>query len=268
MNSVLKSINPFKLLVFLSLMYFCNLKAQEENITPDFKEKQILVVYGGWDGHRPEEFGIKISEWLEAHNAEVTVSKSTEIYTDKSLMSKFDLIIQHVTMDKLTGDESKGLLEAVKNGSGLAGCHGGLGDSFRNNTDYQYMVGGQFVTHPGGQIDYEVNIVDHNDKVTEGISDFKLKTEQYYMHVDPNIKVLATTRFSGEHDSWIENAIVPVVWKKYFGKGRVFYCSIGHSKNLFEIDEVWKLITRGAYWAAQGKSAPKEKWLQPVYSTF
>ena len=268
MNTLLKTINPFKLFICLSLLFFYDLKAQDENLIIDFEGKQVLVVYGGWDGHQPEKFGIKIAEWLGVHNANVTVSESTEIYKDKTVMKKIDLIIQHVTMDKLTGDESKGLLEAVKNGTGLAGCHGGMGDSFRNNTDYQYMVGGQFVTHPGGQIDYEVNIVDNNDKVTEGISDFKLKTEQYYMHVDPNIKVLATTRFSGEHDSWIENAIIPVVWKKYFGKGRVFYNSIGHSPDLFERDDVWKLITRGAYWAAQGKSAPKEKWLQPVYSTF
>lgn len=231
----------------------------------DFKKKKILVVYGGWEGHQPEKFAKKIAAWLQEHNAAVTESANSKIYEDGKALKKYDLIIQHITMDKLSPAAAKGLMEAVKSGTGIAGCHGGLGDSFRNNTDFQYMVGGQFVSHPGGSITHQINIIDKEDPITMGISNFELKTEQYYMHVDPNIKVLATTPFSGKHDSWIENAVVPVVWKKYYGKGRVFYTSIGHSPDLYEIDAVWKIITRGVYWAAQSKTAPEETWLTPVY---
>ena len=256
------------IIFFIVHLFTPLIHAQQSALKTDFEEKKVLVVYGGWEGHQPEKFSLKIAAWLKEHNAEVTVTTSTTVYSDEKALKEFDLIIQHITMSKLTNAESKGLLAAVKNGTGLAGCHGGLGDSFRNNTDYQYMVGGQFVKHPGGEVEHQVNIVPNGDPITQNISDFNLKTEQYYMHVDPNIKVLATTRFSDEHDEWIDSAVVPVVWKKYFGNGRVFFCSIGHSSDLFDIEEVWTLITRGTFWAAQGKTSPKEKWLTPVYASF
>ena len=121
------------------------------------------------------------------------------------------------------------------------------------------------MSHPGGQVLYDVNIIDKKDYVTKNINDFSLKTEQYYMHVDPNNKVLATTKFSGNNDHWIENAIIPVIWKKYYGKGRVFYCSLGHSMDIFDIIEVKKIFKRGLFWASESKSTPKENLLTPLY---
>ena len=122
-------------------------------------------------------------------------------------MDTIDLVLQTVTMSQITKEQEKGLLEAIeKNGTGMAGCHGGMGDSFRNNTGYQFMVGGQFVAHPGGVIDYTVQITDRNDEVTRDLRDFAMHSEQYYMHIDPNIKVLATTKFSGKNkflDRWL-----------------------------------------------------------------
>lgn len=213
--------------------------------------KNVLVVYGGWKGHQPEVFAKKITSWLENQKANVTLSKSTASYLEKELMQSLDLVIQHITMSKMSNRESKGLRDAIAQGVGLAGCHGGLGDSFRNDTDYQYMVGGQFVKHPGGQIDYKVTISNTSDPVTAGINDFNLTTEQYYMHYDPNIEILATTSFSGEHHAWIEGVEMPVVWKKNYGKGRVFYSALGHSEDIFNIPEVWNLMTRGIEWAVK-----------------
>lgn len=213
--------------------------------------KNVLIVYGGWKGHQPEVFAKKISSWLENQKANVTLSKSTASYTDNELMQSLDLVIQHITMSEMSNRESKGLRNAIARGVGLAGCHGGLGDSFRNDTEYQYMVGGQFVKHPGGQIDYEVTISNSTDLITAGISDFSLKTEQYYMHFDPNIEILATTSFSGQHDAWIDGVEMPVVWKKTYGKGRVFYSALGHSEDIFEIPEAWNIMTRGIEWAVK-----------------
>ena len=213
--------------------------------------KNVLIVYGGWKGHQPEVFAKKISSWLENQKANVTLSESTASYTDNELMQSLDLVIQHITMSEMSNRESKGLRDAIARGVGLAGCHGGLGDSFRNDTEYQYMVGGQFVKHPGGQIDYEVTISNSTDPITAGISDFSLKTEQYYMHFDPNIEILATTSFSGQHDAWIDGVEMPVVWKKTYGKGRVFYSALGHSEDIFEIPEAWNIMTRGIEWAVK-----------------
>jgi type 1 glutamine amidotransferase len=143
------------------------------------------------------------------------------------------------------------LLDAVRSGVGIAGWHGGLGDSFRNNVEYQFMVGGQWVTHPGNIIDYEVNILDHDDPVTRGLGDFKIRSEQYYMHVDPSVKVLATTTFTGEHAPWVKGVVMPVAWKKMYSRGRVFYCSLGHVAADFKVREAREMVKRGMLWAAR-----------------
>ena len=237
--------------IYFLLIFLITTNVFSQNDFNNLKGKKILVVYGGWEGHQPKIFAEKITKWLLDQKAEVKLVKGTSIYTDSNVMNDLDLVIQHITMSKMSPLETKGLINAIARGVGLAGCHGGLGDSFRDNTEYQYMVGGQFVKHPGGQVTYTVNIESKNDPITVGIKDFSLYTEQYYMHIDPNLEVLASTKFSGIHDSWIKGAVVPVVWKKLYGKGRVFYNSIGHSKETFEIPEVWTLIKRGVVWAAQ-----------------
>lgn len=160
-----------------------------------------------------------------------------------------DLVIQVFTMSSIKKEQEKGLLSAVKNGLAIAGWHGGLGDAFRQNTQYQFMVGGQWVAHPGGIIDYEVNITKPNDPIMEGLSDFKMNSEQYYMHIDPANEVLATTTFNGEHAYWIDGTVMPVVWKKRFGKGKVFYSSLGHVAKDFEVEEALLIMQRGILWA-------------------
>ena len=237
--------NIYTILILCLLTQF--LFSQFENNT--IKNKNVLIVYGGWLGHQPEIFAGKIANWLEAQQANVTLSKSTGIYLDKTVMSKTDLIIQHITMSTIKSSESKALQNAVANGTALAGCHGGLGDSFRNDTEFQYMIGGQFVKHPGGQVDYSVKISKPGHFVTKGIEGFSLNSEQYYMHIDPSINIIATTVFNGDYDPWIEGVEMPVVWTKTYGKGKIFYSSLGHSADIFEIPEVWKITTRGVTWA-------------------
>ena len=229
------------------------------------KGKKVLFVYGGWDGHEPAQCRDIFVPWLQAAGAEVIVSDSLSVYKNKDLMNSVDLIVQTWTQGKIDGESSKALLEAVKGGVGLAGWHGGIGDSFRDNVDFQYMVGGQWVAHPGGVIPYEVIVSDKNDPVTKGLSNFKMNSEQYYMHIDPNIKVLATTKFSDKHDSWINGAVIPVVWKKTFGKGRVFYSSLGHVAKDFDVPEALEIMKRGICWAALSKYEKTEEWLKPVY---
>jgi type 1 glutamine amidotransferase len=244
-----------KKLTQISIVYFLlfSLILNGQNDLSQIKNKRVLIVYGGWEWHYPEVFATKIASWLEDQKAIVTLSKSTKIYLDEHVMNNVDLIIQHITMSEISELESKALQKAIAGGVGLAGCHGGLGDAFRNNTEYQYMVGGQFVKHPGGQVDYSVKIAKLQNPILKGINNFTLHSEQYYMHVDPAIKVLATTRFSKEHDSWIEGIEMPVVWTKSYGKGRVFYSSLGHNKKDFEIPEVWEIMIRGVTWAAGSK---------------
>ena len=235
-------------------------------IQPSAAGKKALFVYGGWKGHEPEQCRDIFVPWMRQIGFDLTVSDTLDSYLDESLMQSLDLVVQVWTMGTLTGDQEKGLLTAIKNGTGIAGWHGGLGDSFRQNTNYQYMVGGQWVAHPGGVIDYVINIVDHQDPITAGLEDFKMHSEQYYMHVDPNVKVLALTTFSGQHDPWSEGCVMPVVWKKVFGKGRVFYSSLGHIAADFNVPEALEITKRGILWASDSKRMPLQKKLVcPVY---
>ena len=180
--------------------------------------RNVLIVWGGWPGHEPKECVDLFTPWLVENGFNVEVSDSLDAYLDAERMKGLDLIVQSWTQGTITKEQEKGLLDAVKSGVGIAGWHGGLGDSFRNNVEYQFMVGGQWVAHPGNIIDYEVNILDHEDPVTRGLGDFKMHSEQYYMHVDPSVKVLATTTFTGEHAPWVKGVVMPVAWKKMYGE--------------------------------------------------
>jgi hypothetical protein len=234
-------------------------------VNPPLIGKKVLFVWGGWMGHEPDKCRDIFVPWIKSEGAEVIVSDTLEAYTSYDLKTDFDLIVQTWTMGTITGNQEKALLDAVKNGTGIAGWHGGLGDSFRNNTEYQFMVGGQWVAHPGGVIDYRVNIVDHKDPVTKGLEDFNMRSEQYYMQVDPNVKVLATTTFNGKTADWIDGNVVPVAWKKLYGKGRVFYSSLGHVAADFNVQQALEMQKRGILWACMSKYEPVEEWRQPVY---
>ncbi len=166
-------------------------------------------------------------------------------------LSRFNLIVPMITMSTIGKEEVANLCDAVRNGAGLGGMHGLMCDSFRNETEYQFMTGGQWVAHPGNIIDYRVNVARPNDPVMKGIGDFDYRSEQYYMHVDPAIEVLATTTFDGSHCDWVKGVTMPVVWKKIYGKGRVFYSALGHTADELAVAEMRLLLERGLIWAAR-----------------
>ncbi|MGD2174897.1 MAG: ThuA domain-containing protein [Candidatus Brocadiaceae bacterium] len=213
--------------------------------------KKALICWGGWEGHEPKKCADIFVPILEANGFEVTVSDTLDSYTDADLMGQLDLVVPVWTMSEISGEQCAGLLDALKGGVGIAGWHGGMCDAFRRNTEYQWMTGGQWVAHPGGIIDYEVNITAADDPIVTGIDDFRMHSEQYYMHVDPGNEVLATTTFGGEHAPWIEGTVMPVAWKRTYGEGRVFYCSLGHVASDFDVPEARLMVRRGMLWAAR-----------------
>lgn len=213
--------------------------------------KSALFVWGGWDGHEPQKCRDLFVPFLQGQGYDVTVSDSLDAYLDREKMHAYSLIVQVMTMCTITREQEAGLLEAVREGVGFAGWHGGMADAFRNSTEYQFMVGGQWVAHPGNIIPYRVNITNHEHPITQGLSDFDMRSEQYYMHVDPAIKVLATTTFSGEHAPWIDGAVMPVTWTKMWGKGRVAYSSVGHVASDFDVPEAREMVQRGFLWASR-----------------
>jgi type 1 glutamine amidotransferase len=206
------------------------------------------VVRGGWEGHLPAEATDLYIPFLRENGFEVTVSESTDSYLD---LDGTDLVLQCVSMGEISAEAVKGLETAVRAGTGLAGWHGGIVDSFRGNVDYSFMTGGQFISHPGGFIDHRIEIVS-DDPIVEGIASFDLHTEQYYVHADPSNNVLATTTFKTDPDfPWIEGATMPAVWTRTWGEGKVFVCTPGHSLADLNTPEVRTIIERGLLWASK-----------------
>ncbi|MGM0880334.1 MAG: ThuA domain-containing protein [Bacillota bacterium] len=219
--------------------------------------KKALIVWGGWDGHQPKEVAEIFRELLENEDFKVEVSDTLEAFNDAEKLKGLDLIIPVWTMARIDQKLVDNVSAAVQSGVGLAGCHGGMCDSFRENVDWQFMTGGQWVAHPGNDgVEYKVNISYSSSPLTEGIEDFSVSTEQYYLHVDPAVEVLATTRFPltpGPHS--LNKAVdMPVVWTKRWGVGRVYYNSLGHQANIIEIPTVKELMRRGFLWCAEGKA--------------
>lgn len=212
--------------------------------------REALIVWGGWSGHEPEQCAGIIAHMLEEDGFNVRMETTTRVLADPNL-AKLDLIIPIYTMSKIEKDEVANLSLAVREGVGLAGYHGGMGDAFREAVEYQFMCGGQWVAHPGNIIDYRVNVTRPDDPIMQGIEDFDYRSEQYYMHVDPSNEVLATTTFSGEYAPWIEGVAMPVVWKRHHGQGRVFYSSLGHAAKEFDVPEMRTILRRGMLWAAR-----------------
>ena len=212
--------------------------------------KRALITWGGWEGHEPEQCAEVAENILLNEGFEVVSVTSLSPFADAELMESFDLFVPVWTMAEISPEESSGLLKSVREGAGIAGWHGGMGDSFRNDTAYQWMVGGQWVAHPGNILNYTVNITAPDDPTMSGINDFAVRSEKYYMHTDPGNEVLATTTFSGEHAEWIDGTVMPVVWKRRYGAGRVFYSSLGHAAAEFDVPETRLIMKRGMLWAA------------------
>ncbi|MCB1517631.1 MAG: ThuA domain-containing protein [Hyphomicrobiaceae bacterium] len=212
--------------------------------------RQAMIVWGGWDGHDPKECAEIYEGWLKQDGFDVRVETETKAFADPEIRD-YSLIVPIYTMSSIEDAEAKNLVAAVEGGVGLAGHHGGMCDAFRQNVEYQFMTGGQWVAHPGNVIHYRVDPVQTDDPIMEGITSFEHESEQYFMHVDPSNEVLATTTFTGEHAPWLKGAVMPVTWKRHHGQGRVFYCSLGHRASEFAVPQFATMMRRGLNWAAR-----------------
>ncbi len=223
--------------------------------------KKALIVWGGWDGHEPEQVATIFSRVLRDGGVDVEVSDTLDAFLDVEKLKGLDLIVPIWTMGKITREQCDAVSEAVAGGVGIAGCHGGMCDAFRESVQWQFITGGNWVSHPGGDgVGYTVEIASSSNPLVTGLKDFTVSSEQYYLHVDPVVEVLATTRFPVVRWFHSSNPPVdmPVVWTKRWGHGRVYYNSLGHHADVFDIPEALELMRRGLFWALEGKQVAVE----------
>ena len=224
-------------------------------------QKKALIVWGGWDGHEPRQVGEIFAGLLRAEKFAVEVSDTLDAFLAPDL-AELDLIVPIWTMGKITREQLDPVIEAVANGTGLAGCHGGMCDAFHGETSWQFMTGGTWVSHPGGgDVRYRVEFRHSTSPLVSGLEDFEVTSEQYYLHVDPAVEVLATTRFPTATYYHAPNGPVdmPVVWTKRWGAGRVFYSSLGHDAAIAGMKSPAEIMRRGFVWAAEGKRLAREQ---------
>lgn len=213
--------------------------------------KKALFLIGGWDGHEPQACSDLVIGRLERFGVAAEQVHALDEITEARLAG-CDVIVPCWTMGDIAHERVSMIERRVREGCGLAGWHGGMGDAFRVSTDYQFMTGGQFVAHPGNIIDYEVEIADRDHPITRGLpARFAVRSEQYYMHVDPGNRVLAHTTFSGEHAAWVRGVRMPVAWTRRHGLGRVAYCSVGHGTTDLGAEPVLEIVARGIAWASR-----------------
>jgi uncharacterized protein len=220
--------------------------------------RSALIVWGGWDGHEPAKVAGLFQEILTAEGFAVEVSDTLDAFCDADKLTNLSLIVPVVTMSTITADQRDPVISAVaEHGVGIAGCHGGMCDAFRADTEWQFMTGSQWVAHPGNDgVNYTVHIDSSNPHaITDGISDFQVSSEQYYLHVDPGNNVLAYCDFptAGAGGPHVMNPCrMPQLYTKRYGEGRVFYNALGHNRSVLEAAEPRELMRRGFLWAAKG----------------
>jgi len=213
--------------------------------------RSAQIVWGGWNGHDPEECAAIYRRWLHEDGFSVRVETDTAVFGDPSIHD-LSLIVPIFTMSKIDREHAQNFAKAVEGGVGVGGHHGGMSDAFRESVDYQFVIGGQWVAHPGNIIDYTVDVTRPDDPIMQGLpGSFPYHSEQYYMHMDPAVEVLATTTFSGEHAPWTKGVVMPVAWKHRYGAGKVFHCTLGHRAAEFEVKEMATIVRRGINWAAR-----------------
>ena len=242
------------------LALYCNQrqgKVWKIGILEGWHMKRGLIVWGGWDGHEPEAVAGIFQGILEGAGFDVDVSDSQDAFADGDALKALDVIVPIWTMGTIEKELVVNVSEAVASGVGLAGCHGGMCDAFRDSVLWQMMTGANWVAHPGGDgVDYKVNITQPDHELVAGIGDFDVSSEQYYLHVDPVNEVLATTRLPVVDWYHSPNGPVdmPVAWTRAWGHGRVYYNALGHHADVISDGAAFEMIKRGTLWAADGKA--------------
>ncbi|CAM5285111.1 hypothetical protein STENM223S_11490 [Streptomyces tendae] len=219
------------------------------------RTRKALVVRGGWEGHDPVGCTEEVMPALERAGFEIAVAEDLAVYEDADVLAATDLVVHSWSEGGLTADQEANLVGAVEAGTGFAGWHGGVVATNVADPRYLRMVGGRFLWHPEGFQKFTVRIAaapDRDGAITEGIADYDVETEHYWVLTDSLNTVLATSVLTPEAaDPWDGPVEFPVVWTRRWGAGRVFVCTLGHRVADLRVPQTAAIVRRGLVWAAR-----------------
>jgi len=198
--------------------------------------KSILIIWGGWQGHDPQGVAEKLANILTDHRYQVDVRSDLGVLINENLKT-YDVLIPIWSCGIASPIYIQPLLEAIESGLGLVTWHGGI--NWFDQADYYDLIGAYYLRDTPVE-SYSVQLEDH--AFTKGLTDFDIKSETYYMLVNPMNTLLATTSCKGHR--------LPLMWTKTYGAGRVFYSSLAHDLDQLFMPDHLSILLRAIEWAA------------------
>lgn len=175
----------------------------------------------------------------------------------------------------LTDQQRADLLQFIHNGGGFVGVHAastmflpwpafggsreqqsGCGRVFKPWPQFNEMLGAEFVEHPYGVTEAPVIVDDPRFPATRFLpAKFNLRDEMYEFRnfsrdkMDVVLRLDASGLSRGGRELTDRTADWPLAWAKRYGKGRVFYCALGHAPETWDIPDIQRIYFEGLKWA-------------------
>jgi type 1 glutamine amidotransferase len=203
-----------------------------------------------------EKFKTADAEWQES------LKRNLARMSPESLKN-YQLVIFANTTGDLPLPNSEGFIQWIKDGGAFVAMHSGS-DTFHGYKPYIEMLGGEFEGH-GAQVSVECLNKDPNHPATKHFGpsyNIGGKKEEIYIIKSYSPAAVHELLVLDKHPNTQKPGHYAVAWCKEFGKGKVFYTSLGHNEFVWEREDYQKHIMGGIKWALglePGDATPQAK---------
>lgn len=194
-------------------------------------------------------------------NIEVVCSKDGGVFDGD--MSQFDAFVFYTSGDltkaaaapndkPMSLSAKNRLLAAIADGKPFVGIHAAAAtftSSVGSVNDYIAMVGGEFITH-GAEQDAKLKIITPKFPGIDGLADIAFLEEWFtYKNFSKDLHVILAQDTSGMKGPMYQRPPYPATWAHRYGKGRVFYTSLGHREDVWTNPVFQQILLGGLSWA-------------------
>ncbi|HET6572649.1 MAG TPA: ThuA domain-containing protein [Fimbriiglobus sp.] len=174
---------------------------------------------------------------------------------DKETLKNFDVVLFFTTGNPMTEEQTRDLVAWVKAGGSFAGTHCAT-DTLYGDAAYGNLIGAYFRGHPQIQ-QIKVHVEDPKHPAAAGFTDGMPYTDEMYVfrnapYSRDKLHVILSIE-KGSFDMG-KNLVrtdgdYAISWTRLVGKGRVFYTSLGHRKEVWKDERYQKHLFGGLNWA-------------------